>query len=702
MNGDMSLSQPLTATWPARLVLGRLSAPLALGGLVLTSVVIRTAATITHAFPQYFPDEYIYSSLARSLAAGRGLTIRGGPAHFPALLEPLLSAPLWLVGNPETAYHLVLVWHTLAMSLAAVPVYVLCRRLALPTPTSLGAAAFSIALPSFAWASVLTADAIGYTLALATVAAFVATLERPTMRLQVLTVLLSGATTLARVQYVVLPLIFVVGCIVIERGCIRQVLRRFPVAIGLFAVPLIAGVAAGPSRIFGYYQGVLHLAVQPTAIGRWIAIDVVLLAVSAGVVLVPAAVTGICRALIRPSNRAEAGFAIVTALFALALLLEAGLYASNGSNRFQERYLMALPPLAAPAFALGLRRMSRHARWMTGAVAAAILIVAVRMPLSGYAADSGKQDSPFLHAVSQLEQWTSTSTGSLLMAVMTSALAVAAFALTLLRRGALVGLLAACLVAAGTTVAATALANTTSDRARLTYAPEGSRWVDEAGVGPADLLVLPGTPPAVPPMHLFWNTSLKDVLLLPGAVRPDAFRLFRLRVSSDGILLANRRPIRRPLLVEEYLGRASFQHARRIRTTLTASIWRPDGEAQLAWLARGRYYDGWLASRSSITIWPDQSARVRGTLRLRLYLPKGIRSGSLRLAAPGIDRIVSVPSGGVKTIDVPVHSDSSWTLNLESTTLRFLSDGRNVSVKAAAPVFERAPLKTGSAAADRS
>src|SRR4051794_2602687 len=149
---------------------------LQLVAVVGISFVLRTLAAFGHVSPRYFPDEYIYSSLARSLAEGKGLQIRGGSAHFPALLEPILSAAFWLSGDAATAYRLTLVWHALAMSLAAVPVFLLCRRLQLSERVAVAGAAFTVALPSLTWASFLTADAIAYPLALSAVCVIVAAL----------------------------------------------------------------------------------------------------------------------------------------------------------------------------------------------------------------------------------------------------------------------------------------------------------------------------------------------------------------------------------------------------------------------------------------------------------------------------------------------------------------------------------------------
>ena len=67
---------------PARIVVA---------GIVAASFVFRFLTALTHSVPVYFPDEYIYATLARSIAESGRPLIRGGPAHFPALLEPLLA-----------------------------------------------------------------------------------------------------------------------------------------------------------------------------------------------------------------------------------------------------------------------------------------------------------------------------------------------------------------------------------------------------------------------------------------------------------------------------------------------------------------------------------------------------------------------------------------------------------------------------------
>src|SRR5437763_247426 len=68
-----------------------LSARAVLGGIVALSAVVRGFAALAHVTPYYFPDEYLYSALARGIAQGHGPVVRGTFVHFPALLQPLLT-----------------------------------------------------------------------------------------------------------------------------------------------------------------------------------------------------------------------------------------------------------------------------------------------------------------------------------------------------------------------------------------------------------------------------------------------------------------------------------------------------------------------------------------------------------------------------------------------------------------------------------
>ena len=117
--------------------------------------------------------------------------------------------------------------------------------------------------------------------------------------------------------------------------------------------------------------------------------------------MLPGAIGGLVGALGRRAGRAERGFATFAIVSLLALLVEAAIFSANGTHGFFERYLM----LAGPLLILGLCLVARSARGrIFGMAAGAVLLVAVmRLPLSGYAAEGGKRDSPLLGGVFWLE-----------------------------------------------------------------------------------------------------------------------------------------------------------------------------------------------------------------------------------------------------------------------------------------------------------
>ena len=386
-------------TWAALLAIG------------LIAAVARGLLAVAHTTPRFFPDEYIYSSLARSLADG-SLTIRGQSAHFPALLEPLLAAPTWWFGNVEVAYRLTQMLNVGAMSFAAVPVYLLARRSGLTRNAGLVCAAFAVASPAMLFSSYIMAEPIAYPLALAAVAAAVAALDRPTRANQVALLAFAGLAGFARVQFVVLIPVFLVAALVVEGFHPGRLLRAYRFVFGVVAALVVAVALAGLGASLGYYGAVLHLRIDPVRIGHWVGVDLMLLAYASGLALVPCALLGVAAGLRRTAPRAHRAFAAMTVTVTAALLGQAALYASNGSERFMERYLFYLMPLVPIAFFLGLRHLPAG-RWFVVATALGLLLLTMRIPVTGYTVMTGRQDSPFLSGVFRLERAIGFGSGSL-------------------------------------------------------------------------------------------------------------------------------------------------------------------------------------------------------------------------------------------------------------------------------------------------
>ncbi|MDQ5820222.1 MAG: glycosyltransferase family 39 protein [Actinomycetota bacterium] len=671
------------ATIPARFVLA---------GIVGASFCIRFVLALAHATPLYLPDEYIYASLARGIAETGRPVIRGGAAHFPALLEPILASPFWLFGDPELAYRLTQGLNGLAMSLAAVPIYLLCRRLGLGKWFSLGAGLFTVVSPDLFYVSFVLAEPIAYPLALAAVYLGVRVLDEPTRGLQAGFVAACGLATFARIQYVVLPVAFVLAALVVERGSVRRVVSRLRLSLALFTAPVLVALALGPARVLGYYSGISRIEADPGRILHWLATDSMLLAYASGCVLVPGALVGLAFALVRPAARVERAFAALAAAVGGGLLAETALYASNAQDlaHFQERYLLCVIPLAAPLFGLYVKR-GAPARGAVALLAVALVAISARFPLAGYTDSTGRQDSPFLLGVSKLETVIGTANGSLVVAGLIAGLALAAAALAFRPRvagAAALGLSVAFLGAVD--AGAFSLDREISRHARATYLPADARWVDHSGLKDVTVVQTPGAPRPLALEQLFWNTSITQLVRLRRVEALDAFDEPRALISADGTLLVRGKPLDQPLLVTRFAVVTQFRNAVRVRRTPVFDLWRPLGTPRLALLAGGRFYDGWLASSGYVRLWPDATGRVRGTLRLPLALPRQVPPTRIRFTAPGVVRIVSLRPGQSTTLSFPASSRGPWTLRFKALSGGgYLSDGRNVSARAGEPFLAR-------------
>jgi len=668
----VAVDAALPAVHPFALARG-LTARVALTIVVLASFALRLVASAAHPVPRYFPDEYLYTAIARALGSGQAPNVRGTPASFPALLEPILAAPFHALFSPELAYRLTQAENALLMSLAAVPVYLLARRLSLSSQYALACAVFAVAIPDLVFASYTLADPVAYPFAMGALAAGVAALDRPSRRAQLLFLALAGLATFARVQYVVLPAAFVVAAVVVDR---RRVLKTQRLPLVLMALPLAGALALGPARVFGYYANITNLHVGG-ALLRWAGTDLFLLAFASGIVLVPGALV----ALARPRGRTETAFAALAAAFAAGLVTEAALYASNGSLRFQERYLFAVLPLLPIAFGLYLKH-GRPAHLAVGAIALALVTPAALIPLSGYAEALGRTDSPFLVAVFRLERIVGVANGAFAMFVL--AAAACAGAVLVSRRGggnyALAGALAAALLASlGAAVGDTATAN----EVRAEYLPPDVSWVDAAGARDVTLLQTAGSPPAGAIEQLYWNRSITHEARVGAALPTDVYAAPRLRVARDGTLEG----VGRQVIFQDYAATARFANAELVARARTFSLWSSDEQPRLSLLEEGRFWDGWLARDGELMLWPDIAGKTRGTLRFALSLPLGAQRTTVRFGKARYD----IRPGETTKVEYTIDTHGPWSLGFSTSTGgNAQSDLRFTSVRSTAPVFERA------------
>jgi hypothetical protein len=581
------------------------------------------------------------------------------------------------------------------MSLAAIPVYLLARRLGLSTRVALVLAAFTVLVPDVLYASFISSEALAYPLLLASVYAATRALAQPTRRAQLAFVLLAGLTTLARVQFAALPIVFVLATIAVgarERR-VRDAVREQALPLVLFAVAAVALLASGLSRSAGVYRYLLGFHTGPAGVVHWAALDAMTLAYTAGWIIIPGALLGLWLALRRPRSTEELAFGVVTLLVAVALFLEAGFLQASLTtvHEIQERYVFYAAPLLGLCFALYASR-GWPLRLPHLALAASLVLISVRVPLSGYAVSSTLNGSPILYGV----YWLTGKLGKPgdAAAVVAAGCGVMAVVAVLSSRRPRIGtpvVLGLALLATGAASAGAVIFDVQNTaKIRKNSLASDPSWVDRAHVGNVTLLRSFSVGRGNTLQDLFWNRSITRVALLPGASTFDAFRTGRVRVGDDGSLSMNGRPLDGPLLVDTYGSTVRLQDARVVGRGPSSTLWTPEGSGRprLRLYALGRYFDGWLAADGVMFVWPSAPGRpVSGWISMRLTAPPAVGPATLTFQfgrharttvriSPGTPRDVRIPICGSKDARVAYRAKN---LTLVGT--------RSVSVQATAPVF---------------
>ena len=666
---------------PAARALPRVAGWQLLSVVVAASAVIRAAAAFARQTPIYFPDEYLYSELGRSLAtAGRPL-IRGHHSSFPALLQPILTAPAWLLGDIADSYHAIQLMNAVAMSLAAVPAYLLARRVGVSERLAVAAAALALVLPDLVYTGWVLSEPFAYPLALFAAYLAVRALDRPTFGAQLAFLAVAGLASFARVQLLLLPICFVVAAVVMdarERQLLWTVRRQW-VVVPLVALAAAAFVAHGAQSVSVYGQ-VLVVDTSPGGLLDRLGTQGLALLYGSGFVLIPGAVLGIAGAFARPRTRAELALAAFAVPFTAGLLLQAALWGDSGV--MQERYLFYCIPLLAVGFAM---HAGRGWPWWRayGLLSAGLLLLAATVPLSGYTVAMEKDHAPVLFAVTRAEElFGGVAGGSLVVAAVAGALAVAAALLAKTRRATVAVTALALLAPAAAAFAATSYDVRYDASVRRDYLPADRSWVDHAALGNVALVYSQGIPKEGLE-QLFWNRSVNRILLLPGAPPIDVYGDDQLTIGRDGTLLVAGRPLDQPLLVDEGAAVIALRGARQVGSSRSYSLWRPAGTPRLAYYAAGWFLDGWLSNAGSFRLW---GRHIAGHIRFTVRRGPHDLAANLWVRTPAGRQRIHVAPGTSRSVELTACGTGRWRAKFSVDQL-VLSGGRLLGMRATKPVW---------------
>jgi hypothetical protein len=335
--------------------------------------------------PRTFADELLHEQVARGIAQSGNFS-----THGYGLISGVIDAlAFWLTSDGASAFHLIQLLNVIVMITAAVPAYLLARRV-VSHRSALVVTVLTVLVPWMAYSDMVTTEAAFYPVFLVFILALVRSLERPSSSRQAV---LAAALLLAfetRTQAAALVAAIVLAAVIygFSRGRTRHLLRDFAptwAAYSAVAIVLVIGAAAGVVNPFGAYQKLIDTglgALHPHGLLLWTAANVTSISLGAGVLAALAFPLGVAQLLRRGSADREAAFASAAMASSLAMLATVVVLCESpyGTGTVGERNLFYVVPLLFIGAAAWVERGFPRPRRLTIAVLAVAIVLAVLMP----------------------------------------------------------------------------------------------------------------------------------------------------------------------------------------------------------------------------------------------------------------------------------------------------------------------------------
>ncbi len=372
--------------------------------IVVVSAVFRIVLSRKIPGPFIFTDELTYSELAKSFAASGHFLVRDAPTGGYGVVYPMLISPAYrLFHNLPQAYAAVKVVNSVVMSLAAIPAYLLARRL-VSWRLAVLAAALAVAIPSLGYTGTVMTENVFYPLFLLVVLVLVQVLEEPTFGRQLWLLALVGVAFATRAQAVaIVPALLAAPLLLAfferkgQRAPLRPFVPLYAIVVGGGALVLGAEIVRGHSLrdLLGAYSvvGSRHYSVRSVAdFALWGAAD---LDLYLGVIPLVAAIL-LVAGVRRESRQVKAFVAAGIPLAVSFSLVVAAFNTQFANNRIEERNLFYLAPLLLIALLVWVDKGApRRPSWTVAAVALAALLP-LAIPYHRFVGDPVRSDSSAL------------------------------------------------------------------------------------------------------------------------------------------------------------------------------------------------------------------------------------------------------------------------------------------------------------------
>ena len=173
--------------------------------------------------------------------------------HLSSVLVPYLMSPGWLIGNVNTAYHVVLAVGAISFSAAVFPAYALARRLGITPRGAVVVALLAVLVPDAALATNAMTEPYAYPIFLVTLLVAIDAIVSPTLVRQLGVLSLMGVLCLARVQFGFVLVLYLLAALIHERS-LRRLARRQPVVTAVIVGALAVVAVIRPSKLVGFYS----------------------------------------------------------------------------------------------------------------------------------------------------------------------------------------------------------------------------------------------------------------------------------------------------------------------------------------------------------------------------------------------------------------------------------------------------------------
>lgn len=665
---------------------------LALAVLVLVSTAIRAAAAWDFTVPWIAPDEMLYGLVGESLWETGTLTVRGLETPYYSLLYPVVAGLPLALEDTGRAIHLTQALQALAMSLAAVPVYVWGRRF-LSARSALAASLLTLAVPSLAYSGLLMTEALYYPLIAVALVTLARTLEEPTAFRQGLMLAAVALTGAVRLQALIL--LPVLGLAALAHARMTRswvsVKRLAPLLGGMVAATALVVLARAAFGVGASWQDVLGAYAtlgDEQAISAGILEQVVwhvagLSLITLGLPLLATALL-VGRALAHgEDNPRAASFLATVSAYVPLLVLQVAAFAAGHVEHVSERYLLTAAPPLFLGFVLWIQRGAPRPAALLAGCSALFVATLVAVPLDRLAPPRGIQDAFSSTVLVDLADAASTNWARAAL-IAAGVLAVALIALVPRRAApALIAVVVAGLIVQAV-VATREVERASAAEERKATGSDSPTWVDDARAGRVTLLATDDRPWTADARTFFWNQAIAEVVAVDGAKRPVPPTSFAATFrESDGFLLdAAGAPLAREEVVAPLTmvldGTKLAEAPAAGSETIGLALWRVSGPIRVALRRSGFLPNGDITAGALVLV----PACKPGTLELTLL---GKSGAAIDVRANGIpvQRIVPAPGTVVEAaIHTPPDADGSErclfeldTTNLVGTTrVEFVPD----------------------------